>query len=60
MSAQKFFKDNEHRLDPRADPLAWNQNQGLLALAKQQDAIQQTQQAQSQELRAIRQLLERR
>lgn len=40
-NAQKFFNDNLSRLDARADPVAWNMNCGLLALAETVAALQQ-------------------
>ncbi|WP_039052175.1 hypothetical protein [Bordetella avium] len=42
----KFFEDNIKRLgSANRDPLAWNLNYGLLALAKQIDEIEQRQRA---------------
>lgn len=42
----KFFEDNIKRLGSAdRDPLAWNLNCGLFALAKQMDEIEQRQRA---------------
>lgn len=50
MSATKYFKDNLARLNATANPIEWNQNQGLLAMAKQLD------QAESQREELLRHL----
>lgn len=59
MSAAKFFNDNLLRLDPKADPLSWNLNAGLQALAKQLDEIQTEQNRQKRELSGLDMLVRR-
>ncbi|MFJ0380964.1 hypothetical protein RAK11_06975 [Bordetella bronchiseptica] len=53
----KFFEDNIKRLSAHANPLEWNLNHGLLALAKQMTAIQREQSDIEQRLQRIEQLL---
>ena len=31
--AQRLFRENVERIDPQADPVTWNLNSGLLAVA---------------------------
>lgn len=55
MNAKKFFRDNIQRIaHPEADPLGWNLNQGLLALAEQIEQLQLQLQRQENEIRALK------
>lgn len=59
MDASKFFADNISRISPQSDPVAWNTQQGLYALAKQIEEMQQQQANQDRLLRNIATFLER-
>lgn len=59
-SAKKFFDDNISRTSAQADPLGWNLNLGLAALAEQMDAIQRSQAVLEQRLQRIEHWLQSR
>lgn len=59
MNTAKFFEDNIARINPQADPLAWNLNCGLLQLAKQLQEVQGQLAAQQRCIRQIEELLRR-
>lgn len=43
-TAEKFFEDNISRLDPQTDPIGYNLNQGLRALAQDLQQLEREQQ----------------
>lgn len=59
MSATKFFTDNLTRLSPQVDPLSYNLNQGLLAMAKQLVLIERALASQKNELASLESLVRR-
>lgn len=52
-SVTKFFEDNINYLDSQKDPVQWNLNQGLLALAKQIQRIENDQNSVAREVKSL-------